>query len=146
MEMKPRLKAARESVKRAKEELRRIFRRGRGRRLSSVIGEVNQFTRGWVGYYRLTRTKNIFEPIDEWTRRRFRWLLWRQWKKPRTRAKKMMSLGLAKDRAWESAMNGRGPWWSSGASHMNACVTTAWLEARGFLTLLQQHHALEFSA
>ena len=145
MEMKPRLKAARESVKRAKEKLRRIFQRGRGRRLSSVIGEVNQFTRGWVGYYRLTRTKNIFEPMDEWTRRRFRWLLWRQWKKPRTRAKKMMSLGLAKDRAWESAMNGRGPWWSSGASHMNACVTAAWLEARGFLTLLQQHHALEFS-
>ena len=51
-----------------------------------------------------------------------------------------------KERAWKSAMNGRGPWWNAGASHMNACVTTSWLEARGFLTLLQQHRALEYSA
>ncbi len=142
MEKEPRLKAARESVKRAKEEMRRIFQRGRGRRLARVIGEVNQYTRGWVGYYRLTRTKNIFEPMDEWIRRRFRCLLWRQWKKPRVRIKKMIALGLEKDRAVESGMNGRGPWWNAGASHMNACMTSAWLEARGFLTLLQQHRAI----
>ena len=28
--------------------------------------------------------------------------------------------GLDGTRAWKSASNGRGPWWNSGASHMNA--------------------------
>lgn len=65
------------SINWAKEEFRRIIQRGRGRRFSSVIGEVNQFTRGWVGYYRPTRTKNIFELYYRytrvWTVHRFNW-------------------------------------------------------------------------
>ena len=30
-----------------------------------------------------------------------------------------MKAGLDEVRAWCSATNGRGPWWNSGASHMN---------------------------
>lgn len=138
-EQSPRLKVARESMKRAKEELRQLFRKGRGRSLKRVIEEVNQFTRGWVGYYRLAQTKNVFEDMDDWLRHRLRWILWRQWKKPRTRAKKMIQLGLNKERAWESAMNGHGPWWNAGASHMNAAITSVWLRRQGFVTLLDQH-------
>ena len=94
---KPKLKVARETLKRAKGDLKALFRRGRGRSLTRVIGEVNQFTRGWVGYFRLAQTKNVFEETDEWLRRRCRWLLWRQWKKPRTRLKKLIQLGLLRD-------------------------------------------------
>src|ERR1039457_5303522 len=36
-----------------------------------------------------------------------------------TRATKLMQRGLSEERAWKSAQNGRGPWWNSGASHMN---------------------------
>jgi hypothetical protein len=34
-------------------------------------------------------------------------------------SRKFMLRGLSKDRALQSAMNGRGPWWNSGASHMH---------------------------
>ena len=73
----PKLKVAREALERAKGDLRQLFRRGRGRSLTRVIGEINQFTRGWVGYFPLAQTKNAFEETDEWLRRRCRWLLWR---------------------------------------------------------------------
>ena len=33
----------------------------------------------------------------------------------------------------------RGPWWNSGASHMNACVTARMLHAQGLLSLLSTH-------
>lgn len=145
MEYKTRLKVSRESVKRAKAELRELFRRGRGRSLARVIQEVNEFTRGWLGYYRLAQTHNVFEEMDEWLRRRLRWILWRQWKKPRTRAKKMMQLGLDKERAWKSAMHGRGAWWNAGASHMNAAISSLWLQDRGFLSLLGQRSLLGVS-
>ena len=145
MEMKPKLKVSRGSEKRAKGDLTARFQRGRGRSLAKVIEEVNQFTRGWVGYYRQAQVKRVFEEMDEWMRRRMRWLLWRQWKRPRTRAKKMMAMGLEKQRAWESAMNGRGPWWSSGASHMNALITTQWLHKKGLLSLLRERQRLAVS-
>lgn len=142
----PKLKVARETLQRAKGDLKALFRRGRGRSLARVIGEINQFTRGWVGYFRLAQTKNVFEETDEWLRRRCRWLLWRQWKRPRTRLKKLLQLGLDVERAKQSAYNGRGPWWNSGASHMNASVPAAWLAAQGLLSLSAEHRRLAVAA
>jgi len=136
---KPKLKAAQAAVKRLKDKLREIFRRGRGRNIRRVIAEINEATLGWVNYFRLAQVKSVFEELDSWIRRKLRCMLWRQWKKPRTRAKKMISFGLEKERAWTSAMNGRGPWWNAGASHMNACVTAGWLHKQGLVSLLYKH-------
>jgi len=136
---KPKLKAASETVKRFKAKLREIFRRGRGRNLRRVIAELNEATVGWVNYFRLAQVKGIFEEMDQWIRRKLRCVLWRQWKKPWTRAHKMMSFGLAQERAYISAFNGRGPWWNAGASHMNACASTAWFHRQGLVSLLYTH-------
>lgn len=136
---KPKLKAAPESVKRLKAKLREILRRGRGRNLRRVIAQLNEATVGWVSYFRLAQVRGVFEDLDKWLRRKLRCILWRQWKKPRTRARKMISLGLDRVRAWASAMNGRGPWWNAGASHMNVCVTSKWLHGQGLVSLLYTH-------
>ena len=62
----PRLKPAPQSVKRAKDRIREITQKGRGRNILQVIKEVNQFTRGWVGYFRLATVKQAFEDLDQW--------------------------------------------------------------------------------
>jgi RNA-directed DNA polymerase len=136
---KPKLKAAPATVKRFKAKLREIFRRGRGRNLRRVIAELNEATLGWVNYFRLAQVRGIFEELDQWIRRKLRCILWRQWKKPWTRAKRMMSFGLDEERACISAFNGRGPWWNAGASHMNACVTARWLHRQDLVSLLYTH-------
>jgi RNA-directed DNA polymerase len=136
---KPKLKAAPATVKRFKVKLREIFRRGRGRNLRRVIAQLNEATLGWVSYFRLAQVKGIFEELDSWIRRKLRCILWRQWKKPWTRATRMMSFGLERERAYVSAFNGRGPWWNAGASHMNACVTARWLHQQGLVSLLYTH-------
>ena len=110
----PRLKAAIESVKRLKGKLKEIFRKGRGRNIERLILEdLNPLLKGWVNYFSLSEVKRIFEDLDQWIRRKLRCMVWRQWKKPRTRTKQMIKLGLSKERAWESAFNGRGSWWNS---------------------------------
>ncbi|WP_413773548.1 group II intron maturase-specific domain-containing protein [Marinobacter sp. Arc7-DN-1] len=78
--------------------------------------------RGWGELLRLTDSKRSVEAMDGWVRRRLRLILWRQWKRVHTRARNLMRLGLVEERAWKSATNGRGPWWNSGASHMNAAL------------------------
>jgi len=104
--------------------IREIFRRGRGRNLNKLIeGDLTPLLRGWVNYFRLAEVKGIFEELDSWIRRKLRGLIWRRWKRPFTRAKKLMQRGLAQAHALKSAANGRGPWWNAGAAHMHTYLS-----------------------
>ena len=115
----PRLRVAPQSVTRFRAKLKDELRRGRGRNIARTVKDLSPIVRGWIGYYRLAEAKGIFEELDGWVRRKLRCVLWRHWKRPRTRAARLMQRGLAEERAWASAGNGRGPWWNAGASHMN---------------------------
>ena len=141
---RPKLKVASGSVTRAKARLREIMRKGRGRSPARVIRELTSYLRGWVNYFCLATVKAAFEELDEWLRRKMRCMLWRQWKKPRTRARKLMERGIEKVRAFTSAYNGRGPWWNAGASHMNAAVPVKWLAQQGLMSLLEEHRRLQY--
>jgi hypothetical protein len=94
----------------------------------------------------LSEVKAGFEVLDEWLRRKLRCILWRQWKRPRTRAKKLRQLGLDSERARASAGNGRGPWWNAGASHMNQAVPTRTLREMGLVSFLDEHRRLKCSS
>jgi RNA-directed DNA polymerase len=139
----PKLRVAPSSVRRAKAHVQEIVRKGRGRSLPKVIGELTPFLRGWVNYFQLSEVKVSFEELDQWLRRKLRCILWRQWKRPRTRAKKLMERGIERARAYTSAHNGRGPWWNAGASHMNVAVSSQWFQKQGLLCLLQEHQRLK---
>ena len=123
-------------MKRLKAELRRVFRRGRGRSLAKVIEESTPKLRGWIAYFRLVEVKGIFEELDGWVRRKLRCILWRQWKRTFPRARNLMRRGLSEQRAWKSAQNGRGPWWNSGASHMHDAFRKSFFDNLGLVSLL----------
>jgi RNA-directed DNA polymerase len=137
-----RLRVSPAAVKRLKTKLRGMLSRGRGRRLADVVADLNLATRGWVAYCRLADVKASFEDLDKWLRRKLRCVVWRQWKRPRTRLHELRRRGLDAARARASAFNGRGPWWNAGASHMHAAVPTALLRQLGLLSLLDEHQRL----
>jgi len=132
----PRLKVADVSVTRLKGKLKEAFRRGKGRNLKRFITELQPVLRGWINYFRLSEVKGVFEELDGWIRRRLRCVLWRQWKRRYTRVKRMMKYGISEARAWKSASNGRGPWWNSGASHMNQAFPKKFFDRLGLVSLL----------
>jgi RNA-directed DNA polymerase len=99
--------------------------------------------RGWVSYFRFAAVKGIFEELDGWIRRHLRKILWRQWNSPYTRAKRLMRLGLSEVSAWKSAANGRGPWWNSGASHLNQALPMKLFDRLGLVSLMAQYHRLK---
>jgi RNA-directed DNA polymerase len=141
----PRLKVAPESVKRLKEKLKLVFRRGRGQRLDRVIKELNLVIRGWVAYFRMSDVRASFEKLDKWLRRRLRCLIWRQWKRPRTRRAKLIARGVSKATASVSAYNGHGPWWNAGSQHMHLAIPTRYLRTHGLLSFLEEHWRLTCS-
>lgn len=139
------LKVAPKSVQRLKAKLKQTFRRGRGQSLVRLIGMLRPVIRGWTAYFRLATVKVSFEVLDAWLRRKLRCLVWRQWKRPRTRLAKLRQLGLDPDRAAASAYNGYGPWRNAGASHMNVALPIAALARYGLLSFLGEHRRLAHS-
>lgn len=132
MHHQAKLKVSKKSLGRMRQKIRVKFRQGRGRNLERFIAEdLNPQLRGWASYFRLSEVKGALEELDQWLRRRLRCMLWRQWKRPRTRRRKLMALGLSEERASVSAYNGRGPWWNAGASHMNEALTRKLFDYRG---------------
>ena len=138
----PRLRVAPKSVTRFKGKLRALWRQGRGRSLGRTIEDLAPILTGWISYFRLAEAKGIFDELDGWIRRRLRCLIWRQCKRPRTRAMRLMQRGLDKERAWLSAYNGRGPWWNAGAGHMHDAFRAAFFRNVGLVSLLGQHRRL----
>jgi len=137
----PRLKAAEQAVNRLKSKLREIFRKGRGWNLERLIREeINPLLKGWANYFCLSEVKRIFEELDAWIRRKLRCIKWRQWKKPRTRMKELIKLGLDKEKAWKSANNGRGAWWNAGAPHMNFALNQEYFDNNELVRLLDYRH------
>ena len=144
--LEPRLKVASASIKRLKCKLRELFRQGRGRNLKRFAESLTPIVRGWVNYFRLADIKGIFNELDSWIRRKLRCILWRQWKKPKTRARNLMKRGIDENRAWRSAANQRGAWWNSGASHMNEAFPKRFFDNLGLMSLSAQLHRIQFGS
>ncbi len=142
----PRLRVAVKSVARLRDKLRDQFRQGRGRSIGRTIEALRPLLRGWMQYFRLAQAKGVFEELDGWLRRKLRCILWRQWKRPRTRAQRLMQRGLDEARALVSANNGHGPWWNAGASHMNDAFRKTFFDQLGLISLLEQHRRLNYAA
>lgn len=141
-----RLKVAPKVVIRFMQDIKGVFRRGRGRNLYRIIEDLNPKLRGWMNYFRYIGVMGLLQELDGWIRRHLRKILWLQWKRPATRAKRLMRLGLGEKRACISAGNGRGAWWNSGASHMNLALPKKRFDWLGLVSLVDYNHQLKCSS
>jgi len=138
---KTRIRVARQSIRRLKDNLRALFRTGRGRNMAWFIQrDLNPVLRGWSQYFRLAEFRGFAEELDQWVRRRLRCILWRQWKRSWRRLQMLRKLGLTEERAARSAFNQRGPWYNSGASHMNQALPKRYFDQIGLISTLDVLH------
>jgi RNA-directed DNA polymerase len=135
----PQIRVAETSIGRFKDKVKVLFREGRGRNLGRFVNEtLNPLIRGWIQYYSLTETRRFAEELDGWLRRKLRCILWRQWKKPWTRLKRLMGRGLPEETAVQSAFNQRGAWWNSGAQHMNFAFPKKFFDSMGLVSMVDR--------
>jgi len=93
-------------------------------------------TRGWANYFGLAGNHGIFENLDGWIRRKIRDILWRQWKKPRTRCKRLIALGLKEHTAKKTAYSSKGPWRMARTPGMHKAVSNGIIEAMGYIPMM----------
>jgi RNA-directed DNA polymerase len=135
----PRIRVAETSIGRFKDKVKVLFREGRGRNLGRFVNEtLNPLIRGWIQYYSLAETRRFAEELDGWLRRKLRCILWRQWKRPWTRLKRLIGRGLPEKTAVRSAFNKLGPWWNSGAQHMNFAFPKKYFDSIGLVSMVDR--------
>jgi group II intron reverse transcriptase/maturase len=130
------------SLQRAKQTIRAITKRNRGVSVSRVLQELATFTDGWVAYFWQARTPSVFRQLDEWTRRRLRCFIWKQWKKPRRRAQELLKAGIGPWLAWGTAYDGPGLWRAAGSPALTQTLTNARLQQLGYHSLHERYVAL----
>ena len=97
-----------DSVMRLKTKIKQLTSRRWGVSMDYRIGYLNWTVRGWINYFRTANMKTICKEIDQHMRFRLRMCIWKQWKKPKTRYKALIKLGIPKGKAWEWANSRKG--------------------------------------
>jgi RNA-directed DNA polymerase len=139
-----RVKVADNSIERLKDKVRKATTGNASRNLGTTVAALNPVLRGWMSYFRLTEVKGVLQDLDGWVRRRLRCLLWRQWKHPTTRNRRLKERGLEPHRAWKSASNGRGPWWNACARHMTDAYPKGFFDTLGLVSLSDTRQRFQF--
>ena len=109
-EREPRRRIAPKAIARFKERIREQTRRTRGISLKQMVTEIATYLRGWLGYYGDCQTPSVLQTLESWLRRRLRSVVWKQWKRGRTRFRELRKRNVSQDLAAATAGSPHGPW------------------------------------
>jgi RNA-directed DNA polymerase len=135
------IRIAKQALQRLHERLSALTRRTRSGRLEEIIRQINEYLRGWMGYFRLADTPSVFEDVDRWLRRRLRQLLWKRWKRGTTRWRELVSLGVPRSLAALGA-TGTSPWHMAASPVVHTALSNSFWMAQGLCTLTEYYHHL----
>jgi RNA-directed DNA polymerase len=131
-----RVAVAPKAQKRAKDRVRELTSRRWGVSMERRIAEINRFTVGWTAYYSYADTPWPFEKLDKWLRRRLRQVRWKEWKRVRTKLRKLRAAGLPEHDARRWAFSRKGYWRIAGSPMITTALPNAYwanLGLEGFL-------------
>ena len=90
------------------------------------------YARGWLNYYGIASMKNNIDDINGWLYHRIRMCIWKQWKKPRTKARNLIKMGVPEDLAMQAGNTRRGHWFATHTVAINMAMTKERLINSGF--------------
>lgn len=103
---------------------------------------LRQFITGWVQYFKLADMKDLLVKADEWYRRRLRMVIWKQWKRIKTRIANLIKLGINKYKAYEWANTRKGYWHIANSFFLSRTITNDRLRKAGYVFLLDYYESI----
>ena len=123
--------------------LRAITKRNRGVNVRKVMQEIKVYMTGWLNYYGIASLKTKMREWDEWLRHRIRAYIWKQWKKPKTKLKNLMKLGVPEYYAYMAANSCRGYWFTVNTGAVTRGITKERLTRAGFFELSPAYESIQ---
>ena len=128
--------------KKAKDKLRKLTSRSRCGNIRKAMERIKIFMRGWLNYFSIADMKNNIEAMNGWLYRRIRMCIWKQWKLPKTRKRKLLGLGLPEWAACEGAYSRKGYWRMAGSGVVQRALTKERLIRWGCYDLSMAYQSL----
>ena len=138
------IRLANRTKERFAEKIRRLTKRTRSGKMEDIVSEINRYTRGWIGYFRLAATPSVYQGLDEWIRRRLRQMQWKRWKRGTTRYRELVKLGVPRERAALGA-GGTSPWRMSHSPIIHEALNNAYWRSTGLESITERYNQLRYS-
>ena len=130
------------SWKKTKDKLRLLTSRSRCGSIVKTLEKIKVYMRGWLNYYGMADMKNNIEDLNGWLYRRIRMCIWKQWKQPRTRVRKLVGLGVNSHYAATIAYDRKGYWFNAGNKAVNWALSRERLINWGFYDLATAYQSV----
>ena len=93
---------------------------------------LRQYITGWVNYFKLANMKSLLIETDKWYRRRLRMVIWKQWKRIKTRFQNLMKLGISRLKAMMFSNTRKGYWRTAKSPILQTSITNESLHNAGY--------------
>ena len=131
----PKRRIAPKAVKRFKERVRELTSRTRGISIERMAKELALYLRGWIGYFGKCETPSVLQSLEEWTRRRLRSAIWKQWKRGTVRFAELRKRGVSFQLAAKTAGSAHGPWHLANSKALALSLPNAYFDSLGISRL-----------
>jgi len=131
----PKRRIAPKAIRRFKERVRGLTRRTRGIGIGRMVEQLGNYLIGWRGYFAYCETPSVLLRLDSWIRRRLRCVVWKQWKRGRTRFAELRKRKVSKDLAAKTAGSAHGPWNLSRSPALSVALPNVCFASLGLPTL-----------
>lgn len=128
--------------RKAKDKLRELTSRSKCGSIVRVLEKIKVFMRGWLNYYGIADMKQNIENLNGWLYRRIRMCIWKQWKLPKTRKRKLIGLGLPEWAACEGAYSRKAYWRMASSGVVQRALTKERLINWGFYDLATAYQSM----
>ncbi len=126
------------SVERIHTRIKELTPRNWGGSLRDCLLRVNQYLRGWFGFFKICTPAEdkLLGRIDAHIRRRLRAIVLKQWRRKRTIARRLIRLGIKPRTAWRAVYDGSRSWWAlSRSPAVSRALRNAYFAERGLFSL-----------
>ena len=134
-----RLRIHPKSVTKMKARIKQLTSRSNGWGNERRKEALSQYIKGWVQYFKLADMRKLLEKTDEWYRRRLRMVIWKQWKRIKTKVANLLKLGINKYKAYEWANTRKGYWHIANSFILSCTITNDRLRKAGYVFLLDYY-------
>ena len=131
-----------------------ITKRNRGRNAEQMLGELRLYLCGWINYYGIATSRNLFEKLDGWIAHRVRQYIFRQWKKMYTRFRNLRNMCPPDHRGPEGSVSTywirqcwgvakMSSWWKASRTFVvHQAMNRSWLREKGLYFLIDGWNGL----
>jgi len=108
--------------------------------------KLSQYIRGWMNYFGISEYYRPIPQIDQWLRRRMRMCYWKQWRRPRTKIRKLRKLGTSLKIAIDVGLSRKGPWRLARTLATQTGMTNKWLKEQGLVSVKERWVNIHYPA